>query len=111
MDGAAASEFLTLELLAVVLFAVIAAFAGNVVSVRSRLVQIETSMRTSAETAPTKDDLHDLSLKVKGLSGQLSTHEEADRGLGRSIDEVRDRLTGLEKLVQRIDDHLRRSGQ
>lgn len=57
-----------------------------------------------------QQDVHGVALALERINGRLEAHEEVDKSLGRSLDELRDRVTDLRSAVQRIDDYLRKSG-
>lgn len=116
MTGSMAGS-LTIELIAAGLVTLAAAAVSGLGWLYRRIGRLETQMaqRTSDDEAQqqimaSRDDVHEIAIALERLNGRLETHEEADKSLGRSIDELRDRVTDLRSAVQRIDDYLRKSG-
>ena len=108
------SGALTIEIIAAGLVTLAATAASGLGWLYRRLTRLETQMaeRTAADQGlATQKDVHEVDLALERLNGRLDKHEEADRGLGRSLDELRERVTDLRKAIQRIDDYLRKSGQ
>ena len=108
---------LTIEIIATGLVALAATAASGLAWLYRRLTRLETQMaeRTAQDQAQrqvlaSQKDVHEVTLALERLNGRLDKHEEVDKSLGRSLDELRDRVTDLRSAVQRIDDYLRKSG-
>ncbi len=104
---------LTIEIIAAGLVALAATAVSGLGWLYRRITRLETQMaeRTARDQVlASQKDVHEVALALERLNGRLDKHEEVDKSLGRSLDELRDRVTDLRSAVQRVDDYLRKSG-
>ena len=102
---------LTIEIIAAGLVTLAVSAVSGLGWLYRRLTRLETQMAERTAAVASQKDVHQVELALERLNGRLDQHEEVDRSLGRSLDDVRDRVKDLQSAVQRVDDYLRKSGQ